>query len=184
MLLASPSSICFLMMLWFRNAILLPVLESLVTIYCFLLDRLVCFLRTRGAFIQWFTWFICCLIPCPLNLSRHLINSPASMPFSLIHACIVFLLLLIRMSDVPPNQNHPPTVDPTSSVPSHNANLFYSSQFSHDGSPSGPQLPIDLDGCTSNNPSGKGKATIPTFSWAVKFGVGGLSGDSVPRART
>ncbi|KAJ8427048.1 hypothetical protein Cgig2_020906 [Carnegiea gigantea] len=44
-------------------------------------------------------------------------------------------------------------------------------------------LPTDLDGSSHNNPSGKDKVAIPTFSWVVKLTMGSLSGDPIPRTQ-
>ncbi|KAJ8429476.1 hypothetical protein Cgig2_011062 [Carnegiea gigantea] len=109
----------------------------------------------------------------------------APLPISIIHSCFLHPLLHLRMSDEPPDQTQSLSTAPnSSSVSSHNANLLSAPQLSNDGSPSRPQLPADLDGSSPNNPSRKGKEAVPTFSRAVKLGVGSISVGSVSRTRT
>ncbi|KAJ8427107.1 hypothetical protein Cgig2_029816 [Carnegiea gigantea] len=85
------------------------------------------------------------------------------------------------MSDLTPSQTRPSSAASQPSVPPQNANLFSASQFSHDDGSAGPQLPTDLDGDALDNPGNKAKEAIPTFSRAVKLGMGSLHGGSVSR---
>jgi len=76
------------------------------------------------------------------------------------------------------------SIDADSLAPSHLADLLNSSQLLHDRPSPRSQLPMDLHGSSHHNPSCKDKETIPTFSRAVKLGMGGLSGHSLPRTRS
>lgn len=127
-----------------------------------------CFLYSHSLFLFWI-----------------LIYSRAPLPISIIHSCFLHPLLHLRMSDVAPNQTQSPSTAPnSSSVSPHNVNLLSAPQLSNDGSPSRPQLSTELDGSSPNNPSRKGKEAVPTFSRAVKLGVGSISGGSVSRTWT
>lgn len=87
------------------------------------------------------------------------------------------------MSGVPLNPDLPSTRDFPLSAPPQNANMLNSPRLSHDDPAFGSQIPTNLDGSTTYSPSSQGKEALPSFSEAVKLGMGGLSGHSVPRIR-
>ncbi|KAJ8451990.1 hypothetical protein Cgig2_016571 [Carnegiea gigantea] len=72
------------------------------------------------------------------------------------------------MSDIPPLVSN-------IAVHSQNANLLNSARLSHDGYPSGSQLPTNLDGGTTHSPGCKNQQAILTFSRAWEVFVVDLS---------
>ena len=124
-------------------------------------------------------------IPIPFSCSGCAYIAELLYPFpSSIHASSIPFSTYECLTYLPTKPNLPLTPPNSSSVSPHNANLLSAPQLSDDGSPSRPQLPTELDGSSPNNPSLKGKEAVPTFSGAVKLGVGSISGGSVSRTRT
>ncbi|KAJ8443344.1 LOW QUALITY PROTEIN: hypothetical protein Cgig2_015825 [Carnegiea gigantea] len=66
----------------------------------------------------------------------------------------------------------------------HYANLLNPTQPPHDGLTPGSKLPTDLDGSSSHSSGSKGKATIPTFSRAVKLRLGSHGSHCLSRIRS
>ncbi|KAJ8427948.1 hypothetical protein Cgig2_023243 [Carnegiea gigantea] len=97
---------------------------------------------------------------------------PCPHPFSSVVTTNVF---------TPPSIPQSHSVESSSPNQAHHANLLHPTQLSHDGLTRGSKLPTDLDGTSSHSSGSKDKATIPTFSRAVKLGLGSLDSHSLSR---